>query len=93
LFIGAARKAAFRFFDFAGTRWRYRIMDHFSQYQILVPSGERWTMIASFQDFNVAYAVARGHGGYVRLMRVTYEGGQPMEQELVAEVGRDPQQP
>ena len=62
-------------------------MGRFSQYQILVPSGEAWTMIASFQDFNVAYAVARGHGGYVRLMRVTYESGQPVEQELVAEVG------
>ncbi len=66
-------------------------MDRFSQYQIFVPSGERWTMIASFQEFDIAYAVARNHGGYVRLMRVTYEAGAAVEEELVAEIGRNPQ--
>ncbi len=66
-------------------------MDRFSQYQILVPSGERWTMIASFLDFNVACAVARSHGGHVRLLLVTYETGRPVEEELVAEIGQNPQ--
>ncbi|MGE0405697.1 MAG: hypothetical protein AB7O65_05290 [Candidatus Korobacteraceae bacterium] len=66
-------------------------MDRFSQYEILVPSGENWTAVATFRDFNVAYAVASSHGGHVRLMRVTYDDGRPVEEELVAEVGMNPQ--
>ncbi len=62
-------------------------MTRFSQYELWVPSAERWQMIASFREFDVAYAVARGHGTRVRLMQVTYDSGKPVEQEMIADFG------
>ncbi len=60
-------------------------MMRFVQYELWVPSAERWQMIASFREFDVAYAVARRHGTRVRLMQVTYDSGKPVEQEMIAD--------
>lgn len=53
----------------------------------------RWEFVASFLEFDVAYAVARNRNERVRLLKVTYENGAPVEQEMIAEVGATREQP
>ena len=65
--------------------------DRFSQYEVWAPAVDRWEMVASFREFNVAYAVASTHGGHVRLLQVTYEGGKPLQEDLLAELGLAPE--
>jgi hypothetical protein len=54
---------------------------------------ERWEFVASFQDFEVAYSVAKNRNNRVRLLKVTYDGTTPVEQEVIAEVGATRQEP
>jgi hypothetical protein len=53
----------------------------------------RWELVACFLDFDVAYAVAKNRNERVRLLKVTYENGSPVEQEMIAEVGATREQP
>jgi hypothetical protein len=53
----------------------------------------RWEFVASFLEFDVAYAVAKNRNERVRLLKVTYENGAPIEQEMIAEVGATREQP
>jgi hypothetical protein len=53
----------------------------------------RWEFVASFLEFDVAYAVAKNRNERVRLLKVTYENGAPVEQEMIAEVGATREQP
>ena len=53
----------------------------------------RWEFVASFVDFDVAYAVAKNRDNRVRLLKVTYENELPVEQEVIAEVGATREQP
>ena len=53
----------------------------------------RWEFVASFVDFDVAYAVAKNRDNRVRLLKVTYESELPVEQEVIAEVGATREQP
>jgi hypothetical protein len=53
----------------------------------------RWELVACFLDFDVAYAVAKNRNERVRLLKVTYENGSPVEQEIIAEVGATREQP
>jgi hypothetical protein len=54
---------------------------------------DRWDFVASFQDFEVAYAVAQNRSSRVRLLKVTYEGTALVAQEVIAEVGATRQEP
>lgn len=56
-------------------------------------SGGRWEFVASFLDFDVAYAVVKNRNERVRLLKVSYEKGSPVEQEIIAEVGATREQP
>ncbi len=53
----------------------------------------RWEFVASFVEFDVAYAVAKNRSDRVRLLKVTYDNGAPVEQEVIAEVGATRDQP
>ena len=53
----------------------------------------RWEFVASFLEFDVAYAIAKNRNERVRLLKVTYENGAPVEQEMIAEVGATREQP
>lgn len=54
---------------------------------------ERWEFVACFLEFEVAYAVAKNRNNRVRLLKVTYEDGKAVEQEIIAEVGVTREQP
>jgi hypothetical protein len=53
----------------------------------------RWEFVASFLAFEVAYALTKNRTERVRLLKVTYENGAPVEQEVIAEVGATREQP
>jgi hypothetical protein len=65
----------------------------FQQFEVWQMNRGRWEFVASFLDFDVAYAVARNRNERVRLLKVTYENGAPVEQEIIAEVGATREQP
>ena len=47
----------------------------------------KWEFVLSFADFDVAYAVAKNRKARVRLLKVSYEDGASVQQEIIAEVG------
>jgi hypothetical protein len=59
----------------------------FQQFEVWQLNRDRWDFVASFPDFEVAYAVAQNRNSRVRLLKVTYDHGTPVEQEVIAEVG------
>jgi hypothetical protein len=62
-------------------------MARWEQYEIWVQNGAKWEMIASFQDFEVASAMARNRSSNMRLMLATYEGGTVVAKDVLAELG------
>ena len=62
-------------------------MARFEQFEIWVLKGGHWQFSASFQDFDVASAVARNRSSRVRLIHAVYEDNKCVEQEVIAEVG------
>ena len=57
------------------------------QYEIWVQNGVKWEMLACFQDFEVASAVARNRSSKMRLMHVTYEDSAVVSKDVIAELG------
>jgi hypothetical protein len=53
----------------------------------------RWEFVASFLEFDVAYSVVKNRNERVRLLKVSYENGLPVDQEIIAEVGATREQP
>ncbi len=47
-----------------------------------------WEFVASFLDFDTAYAIAKNRTTRVRLLKVTYENGAVVEQEIISDVGQ-----
>ncbi len=68
-------------------------MSRFEQFEIWELNDGRWEFVASFKDFDVAHVMARKRTYRVRLMRVTYDGGKPVEQEILTEIGATREQP
>lgn len=68
-------------------------MARFQQYEVWQMSHGRWEFVASFLEFEVAYALTKNRTERVRLLKVTYESGAPVEQEVIAEVGVTREQP
>lgn len=68
-------------------------MANFQQFEIWQDSEGRWEYIASFLNFDTAYAMTKNRGNQVRLLRVTYDNGQPVAQEVIAELGTTRVQP
>ncbi|HWR14216.1 MAG TPA: hypothetical protein VN577_05280 [Terriglobales bacterium] len=62
-------------------------MARFEQYEVWEVQEGRWNFVASFTDFDTAYSISRNRKDRVRLLKVTYEGSQMLEQEIIAEVG------
>jgi hypothetical protein len=59
----------------------------FEQYEVWEFNHGQWVFVASFVDFEIANTLARRRTYRVRLMRVTYEDGKPVEQDVLAEIG------
>ena len=62
-------------------------MPRWEQFEVWIQSGEKWVLSSSFQDLEVAAAVARERGSRVRLVRASYEGSKLIEQQVIAEIG------
>ncbi len=68
-------------------------MSRFEQFEIWELNGGRWEFVASFKDFEVAHVMARKRHYRVRLMRVVYDAGKAVEQEILTEIGATREQP
>ena len=68
-------------------------MAPFQQYEVWTMKGGKWEFVASFHDFDTAYAVAKNRSTRVRLLKVTYENEVAKEQEIIAEVGNVREEP
>ena len=62
-------------------------MARFEQYEVWEFNDERWEMVASFRDLDLANAMARRRSYRVRLVRVTYEDGKAVQQEVLTDIG------
>ena len=68
-------------------------MARFEQFEVWEFNKERWEFVASFRDFDVANALARRRHYRVRLMRLVYEDGKAVEQEVLTEIGATREKP
>jgi hypothetical protein len=65
----------------------------FEQYEVWEFNDDRWEMVASFPDFDLANAMARRRSYRVRLVRVTYEDGKAVQQQVLTEIGATRKKP
>ena len=56
-------------------------------FEVWVRSGEKWELMASFREFEVAQAVAHGRHTGVRLVHAVSEEGKPVQRDTLAEIG------
>jgi hypothetical protein len=68
-------------------------MARWEQYEIWVYNGAKWEMLASFQDFEVASAVARNRSSKMKLMLTTYEDGTVITKDVIVELGATRSEP
>jgi hypothetical protein len=59
----------------------------FQQFEVWQMKEGRWELVSSFLEFDIAYSIAKNRKSRVRLLKVTYENGAMIEQEVIAEVG------
>jgi hypothetical protein len=62
-------------------------MPRFEQYEVWEFNQGRWELVAAFPDFEFANLMARRRHYRVRLMRVVYEDGKVIQQEVLSEIG------
>jgi hypothetical protein len=65
----------------------------FQQFEVWQLNEGRWQFVSSFPEFDVAYSIAKNRKHRVRLLKVTYENGAVLEQEVIAEVGTTRSEP
>jgi hypothetical protein len=68
-------------------------MSRFEHYEVWSQAGPVWEKVASLRDFDVASALTRSRSRGVRLMRITFEDGKPVEQEVLVDVGSTREEP
>ena len=62
------------------------------QYEIWVQNGSnKWDMLGCFEDLTLAAIMARNHSARTRLICVTFEHGKMISQDLLTEMGFEPQ--
>lgn len=62
-------------------------MARWEQYEIWIHDRGKWDLIASFNGFEVASAVARNHASRMRLVHAIYEDHKLVSQDVLAELG------
>jgi hypothetical protein len=62
-------------------------MNKFQQFEVWQMENEHWGLVSSFLDFDVAYAITQNRKHHVRLLKVTYDAGHSVSQEVIAEFG------
>jgi hypothetical protein len=65
------------------------------QYEIWAQasSGDRWELVASFVDLDVATAVASARTPPVKLVHAFYQDGKRLREEVLAEMGTNRNRP
>lgn len=62
-------------------------MARWEQYEVWIHDRGKWGLIASFNDLEVASAVARNRASRVRLIHAIYEDHKLISQDVLAELG------
>ena len=57
------------------------------QFEIWTHTGEKWELIASFRELELASAMVSSRGNNVKLTQVSYENGKRVKEEVLAELG------
>jgi hypothetical protein len=57
------------------------------QFEVLTLNGDRWELVAAFQEFDLANEVARNRSANVRLVRRTYENGKQISEDIILDLG------
>ena len=68
-------------------------MSDWQQYEIWAQKKGQWGMVASFREFDVASAVLRNYTYRTRLVRVFYKDAEPVEKEVIVELGETREKP
>ena len=68
-------------------------MPGWQQYELWAQKKGQWGKVASFREFDLASTVLRNYKYRMRLVRVSYEDGAPVLNEVIAEVGATRQEP
>ncbi|HYL91681.1 MAG TPA: hypothetical protein VEW69_00835 [Alphaproteobacteria bacterium] len=62
-------------------------MANWEQFQVWVQVNDRWELLAAFEDFEVASAVAKNYSTRIRLVHAVYEDEVLKSQDVLAEIG------
>jgi hypothetical protein len=62
-------------------------MARWEQYEVWARAGDKWELVATFREFDVAQAVAHGRHTGVRLVHAVIEDGKPVQRDTLAEIG------
>jgi hypothetical protein len=65
----------------------------FQHYELWAQKKGQWGKVASFREFDLASTVLRNYKYRMRLVRVSYQGGAPVLNEVLAEVGATREEP
>jgi hypothetical protein len=57
------------------------------QFEVWRLNGERWELVASFPEFEIANAVARKRSRDVRLIHAVYDGGTLIQKKVLLDLG------
>ena len=62
-------------------------MARLEQFEVLQLHGEKWELVAAFQDLELATEVARNRRSNIRVVRVSYEDDKRVLEEILLDLG------
>ena len=68
-------------------------LTEWQQYELWAEKKGQWGKVASFREFDLASTVLRNYKYRMRMVRVSYEGGAAVVNEVLVEVGATRQEP
>ena len=68
-------------------------MADFEHYELWAEKKGQWGKVASFREFDLASTLLRNYKYRMRLVRVSYQDGAPVLNEVLAEVGATRREP
>ena len=68
-------------------------MADWQQYEVWAEKKGQWGKVASFREFDLASTVLRNYKYRMKLVRVSYQDGAPVLNEVLVEVGATRREP
>jgi hypothetical protein len=62
-------------------------MAELEQFEVLQLQGEKWEMVAAFRDLELAMEVGRARHSNVRVVRIGYQDGKKVSEEILLDLG------